>query len=154
MKHKSFCQFHAAHVLLDKSVKHKRPQLHYLNRLRPSIPPKQNDASTEPPPAPRPETPALSIISQKQDDENRPPKLMTKDEGNELQQNRELNETIKDQHILAPLELLIEHKLKRAKKVFEIIKQTTRVIINKDDLIFIDKMITGLKCSTFLDNTQ
>ena len=80
--------------------------------------------------------------------------LMTKDEGNELQQNRELNETIDDQRILAPLELLIEQKLKRAKKFFEIIKQTTRVIINKDDLIFKNKMITGLKCSTFLDDTQ
>ena len=120
-------------------MEHKRPQLPYLNRLRPSIPPKQNDASPEPPPASRPETPELSIISQKQDEENRPPMLMTKDEGNELQQNREVNETINNQRILAPSELLIEHKLKRAKKFSEIIKQTTRVIINKDDLIFIDK---------------
>ena len=40
-------QPHAAHVLLDNSIEHKKPQLSYLNRMRPQLPLKQSDASTD-----------------------------------------------------------------------------------------------------------
>ena len=42
-------------------------------------------------------------------------------------------------------------KLTRAKIVLEIIKSSTRVKINKnDDMIYLDKVPTGIKASVFL----
>ena len=42
----------AAHVLLDNSIEHKKPQLSYLNQMRPQLPPKQSDASIDTIPIP------------------------------------------------------------------------------------------------------
>ena len=53
---------HAAHVLLDNSIKHKKPQLSYLNHLRPP-----NATTTNPSVIPTPE----SVSQQKTIKENK-----------------------------------------------------------------------------------
>ena len=48
-----------------------------------------------------------------------------------------------------------EHKLKRAKKVLEVIKKSVRVKINKDnEEIYVDKVPIGLKASVHLYDIQ
>ena len=48
-----------------------------------------------------------------------------------------------------------ENKLKRAKKVLEIIKKSERVTINKEnEELYVDKVPTGLKASVFLYDIQ
>ena len=55
-------QPHASQVLFNSSIKHKKPQLSYLNRMRPLIPTKQNSVSTETLPLPLPPTPPSTPI--------------------------------------------------------------------------------------------
>ena len=48
-----------------------------------------------------------------------------------------------------------EHKLKRAKKILEVMKKSERVKIKKDnEEIYVDKVRTGLKVSVFLFDIQ
>ena len=55
-------QPHASQVLFNSSIKHKKPQLSYLNRMRPLIPTKQNSVSTETLPLPIPPTPPQRLL--------------------------------------------------------------------------------------------
>ena len=62
----------------------------------------------------------------------------------------ELSEALSTERILLQLQLMDEHKLKRAKKVLEVIKKSERVKINKDnEEIYVGKVLTGLKASVF-----
>ena len=64
------------HILLDNSIKHKKPQLSYLNRLRPLI-----ATTTNPPVLPTPET-LIKNTAENNQQEQAP--LLTEDEGNKL----------------------------------------------------------------------
>ena len=70
----------ASQVLLNSSIKHKRPQLSYLNRMRPLIPPKQNSVSTETLPLPLPPTPPSTPLV---DPEEQSTGHLTEDETNQ-----------------------------------------------------------------------
>ena len=151
-------QPHAAQILLDNSIKHKKPQLSYLSCLRPLnesartkisaidttavIPP-----TLEPPIVLKaennPQKQALLLTSQDDDD-------VDDDEGNELQKNAELIEALSTESILLQLLLMDEYKIKRAKKLLEIINKSEQVKINKDnEEFYVDKRPTGLKASVF-----
>ena len=67
------------------------------------------------------------------------------DEGNEMEKSVELSEALSTERILLQLQLMDKHKLKRAKKVLEVIKKSERVKINKDNEEF-----TLIKCQQVL----
>ena len=117
-------QPHAAQILLDNSIKHKKPQLSYLNRLRPLnesartittsaidtpavIPP-----TLEPPIVAKaennPQKQALLLTSQDDDDDGDDD---DDDESNEMEKSVELSEALSTEHILLQLQLIDEHKL-------------------------------------------
>ena len=162
-------QPHVAHILLDNSIKHKKPQLSYLNRLRPlneSARTTTTSAIDTPaviPPTPEPpivakaennpQKQALPLTSQDDDDDGDGDD--DDDEGNEMVKSVELSEALSTERILLQLQLMDEHKFKRAKKVLEVIKKSERVKINKDnEEIYVDKVPTGLKASVFLYDIQ
>ena len=165
-------QPHAAHILLDNSIKHKKPQLSYLNRLRPlnesarTTTTSAIDTSAVIPPTPEPpivakaennpQKQALPLTSQDDDDDDGDgDDDDDDDEGNEMEKSVELSEALSAERILLQLQLMDEHKFKRAKKVLEIIKKSERVKINKDnEEIYVDKVPTGLKASVFLYDIQ
>ena len=164
-------QPHAAHILLDNSIKHKKPQLSYLNRLRPlneSARTTTTSAIEKPaviPPTPEPpivakaennpQKQALPLTSQDDDDDDDDGDDDGDDEGNEMEKSVELSEALSTERILLQLQLMDEHKFKRAKKVLEVIKKSERVKINKDnEEIYVDKVPTGLKASVFLYDIQ
>ena len=146
-------QPHAAHVLLDNSIEHKKPQLSYLNRMRPQLPPKQSDASTDTIPIP---------VTVAPEDHRQPTTttttLMTEDEGDGTNVGSDESTDAMDaveRRILGQLEIMDVKKLTRAKNVLEIIKSSTRVKINKnDEMIYLDKVPTGIKASVFLYDIQ
>ena len=163
-------QPHAAHILLDNSIKHKKPQLSCLNRLRPlneSARTTTTSAIVSPaviPPTPEPpivakaennpQKQALPLTSQDDDDDGDGDDD-DDDEGNEMEKSVELSEALSTERILLQLQLMDEHKFKRAKKVLEVIKKSERVKINKDnEEIYVDKVPTGLKASVFLYDIQ
>ncbi|XP_063713691.1 protein DEK-like [Symsagittifera roscoffensis] len=163
-------QPHAAHILLDNSIKHKKPQLSYLNRLRPlnesarTTTTSAFDKSAVIPPTPEPpivakaennpQKQALPLTSQDDDDDDGDGDD-DDDEGNEMEKSVELSEALSTERILLQLQLMDEHKFKRAKKVLEVIKKSERVKINKDnEEIYVDKVPTGLKASVFLYDIQ
>ena len=160
---------HAAHILLDNSIKHKKPQLSYLNRLRPLnesarttttsaiVSPAVILPTPEPPIVAKaeknPQKQALPLTSQDDDDDGDGDD--DDDEGNEMEKSVELSEELSTERILLQLQLMDEHKFKRAKKVLEVIKKSERVKINKDnEEIYVDKVPTGLKASVFLYDIQ
>ena len=162
-------QPHAAHILLDNSIKHKKQQLSYLNRLRPlnesatSTTTSAIDTPAVIPPTPEPpivakaennpQKQALPLTSQDDDDDGDGDD--DDDEGNEMEKSVELSEALSTERILLQLQLMDEHKFKRAKKVLEVIKKSERVKINKDnEEIYVDKKPTGLKASVFLYDIQ
>ena len=162
-------QPHAAHILLDNSIKHKKPQLSYLNRLRPlnesatSTTTSAIDTPAVIPPTPEPpivakaennpQKQALPLTSQDDDDDGDGDD--DDDEGNEMEKSVELSEALSTERILLQLQLMDEHKFKRAKKVLEVIKKSERVKINKyNEKIYVDKVPTGLKASVFLYDIQ
>ena len=163
-------QPHAAHILLDNSIKHKKPQLSYLNHLRPLIESARTTTITAiDTPAVIPSTPEPPIVAkaenylQKQalpltsqdDDDDGDDDDDDDDEGNEMEKSVELKEALSTERILLQLQLMDEHKLKRAKKSLEAIKKSERVKINKDnEEIYVDKVPTGLKASVFLYDIQ
>ena len=64
--------------------------------------------------------------------------------------NVELSEALSTERIRLQLQLMDKHKLKRAKKVREVIKKSERVKLNKDnEEIYVDRVPTGLKASIF-----
>ena len=122
-------QPHAAHVLLDNSIEQKKPQLSYLNRMRPQLPPKQSDASNDTLPIP---------VTVAPEDHRQPitttTTLMTEDEGDITNVGSDESTDAMDaveQRILGQLEIMDVKRLTRAKNVLEIIKSSTRVKINK-----------------------
>ena len=155
-------QPHAAQILLDNSIKHKKPHLLCLNHLRPlnestrtittssAIDTTVNDQTPEPPIVAKAEKNAQKealLLTEDDDDDD--------EEGNEMEKNAEFSEAFSTERNRLQLELLDEHKLKRAKKVFEVIKKSERVKVYKDnEEIYIDKVPTGLKASVFLYDIQ
>ena len=163
-------QPHAAHILLDNSIKHKKPQLSYLNRLRPlNESAKTTTTSAIDTPAVIPPTPEPPIVAKAENNPKKQALPLTSqddddddddgddddDEGNEMEKSVELSEALSTERILLQLQLMDEHKFKRAKKVLEVIKKSERVQINKDnEEIYVDKVPTGLKASVFLYDIQ
>ena len=140
-------QPHAAQILLDNSIKHKKPQLSYLNRLRPL-----KATTTNTPVMPTPET---LINARADNNQQEQALLLTDDVENELETSTEPNNALSTERITLKLQLMDENKLKRAKKHLEIIKKSERVIINKEnEELFVDKVLTGLKASVFLYGIQ
>ena len=161
--------------MLDNSIKHKKPQLSYLNHLRPLNESARTTTSAIDTPAVIPPIPEPSIVAkaennpQKQalpltsqdddddddDDDDEDDDDDDDDEGNEMEKSVELSEALSTERILLQLQLMDEHKLKRAKKVLEVIKKSERVKINKDnEENYVDKVPTGLKASIFLYDIQ
>ena len=132
-------QPHAAHILLDNSIKHKKPQLSYLNRLRPlnesarTTTTSAIDTSAVIPPTPEPpivakaennpQKQALPLTSQDDDDDDGDgDDDDDDDEGNEMEKSVELSEALSTELILLQLQLMDEHKFKRAKKFLKLLK--------------------------------
>ena len=121
----------------------KKPQLSYLNRLRP---PKAT-TTTNPPVIPTPETFINATADNNQQEQAL---LLTEDEGKELETSTEPNDASSTERITLQLQLIDKNKLKRAKQVLEIIKKSERVTINKEnEELYVDKVPTGLKTSDF-----
>ena len=161
-------QPHAAHILLDNSIKHKKPQLSYLNRLRPLNEQQEQQqhqlliTSAVIPPTPEPpivakaennpQKHALPLTSQDDDDDDDGDgdDDDDDDEGNEMEKSLSLVRHYPQNVSCYNYSSMDEHKFKRAKKVLEIIKKSERVKINKDnEEIYVDKVPTGLKASVF-----
>ena len=141
-------QPHAARLLHDNSIKYKKPQLSYVNRVSPL----KATTTTNPPVISSPET----LINATADNNRQEQALLlTEDEGNELETSTEPNDTLSTKRITLQLQLMDKKKLKRAKKVLEIIKKSERVTINKEnEELYVDKVPTGLKASVFLYDLQ
>ena len=135
-------QTHAAQILLDNSIKHKKPHLSYLNRLRPL----QATRTTNPPVIPSRET---FIKATADNNQQKQALLLTEDEGNELETSTELNDASSTEPITFQLQIMDKNKLKRAKKILEIIKKSELVTIKKKMNFYVDKVPTGLKASVF-----
>ena len=113
---------HASQVLLNSSIKHKKPQLSYLNRMRP---PKQNSVSTETLPLHLPPTPPSTPLV---DPGEQSTGLLTEDEtnqyleGGEEEEKRIVDEKerkdnkINYERILLQLQIMEDKKFTRAKK--------------------------------------
>ena len=157
-------QPHASQVLLNSSIKHKKPQLSYLNRMRPLIPPKQNSVLTETLPVPLPPTPPLTPLV---DSGEKSTGLLSEDEinqyleGGEEEEKRIVDEKerkeykINYERILLQLQIMEDKKFMRAKNILEVIKSSTRVSINAmDEKIYVDNVPTGLKAASFLYDIQ
>ena len=115
-------QPHAAKVLLVNSIKHKKPQLSYLNRL--SLNESTRTAATTTPATPViPRTPESPIVTKAETNPQNQALLLTEDddEGNEMEINAELSDALSTERILLQLQLMDEHKLKRTKKFLEFI---------------------------------
>ena len=144
----------AAHVLLDNSIEHKKPQLSYLIRMRPQLSPKQSDASTDTIPIPV----TVAPEDHRQPTTKTTTTLMTEDEGDGTNVGSDESTDAMDaveKRILGQLEIMDVKKLTRAKNVLEIIKSSTWVQINKnDEMIYLDKVLTGIKASVFLYDIQ
>ena len=82
-------QPYASQVLLNSSIKHKNPQLSYLNRMIPLIPPKHNSISTETLPLPLPPTPPSTPLV---DPGEQSTGLLTEDETNQYLEGAEEEE--------------------------------------------------------------
>ena len=105
-------QPHAAQTLLDNSINHKRPQLSYLNRLKPlNESTTTTSASDTPVISPTHESP---IVARSKNNPQKQALLLTEDddEGNEMEKNDELSEALFTDSILLQLELTDEHSFK------------------------------------------
>ena len=81
--------------------------------------------------------------------------LLTDDE--EVKVERDKDETLEEkndsqtENILGQLQVIEDKKFVRAKTIIEIIKISERVTINHDnEVIYVDKVPTGLKAAVFL----
>ena len=70
-----------------------------------------------------------------------------------MEKSVELSEALSTERILLQLQLMDELKLKRARKVLEVMKKSERVKLNNEK-IYVDKVPTGLKASVFLYDIQ
>ena len=130
-------QPHASQVLFNSSIKHKKPKLSYLNRMRPLIPPKQNSSSTETLPLPLPPTPPSTPLV---DPGEQSTGLLTEDETNQYQEGGEEKEMrivdekerkdnkINYERILLQFQIMEDKKITRAKNILEVIKSSTRAL--------------------------
>ena len=121
-------QPHAAHILLENSIKHKKPPLSYWNRLRPLNASARTTATTSAiDTTVIPQTPEPPIVAKAENNPQKQALLLTEDddddEGNQMEKNTELSEALSTERILLQLQLRDEHKLKRAKKVLEVFKK-------------------------------
>ena len=157
-------QLYATQVLLNSSIKHKSPQLSYLNRMRPLTSPKQNSISNETLPLPLPPTPPSTPLV---DPGEQSTGLLTEDETNQYLEGAEEEEKrivdekeqkdnkIYYERILLQLQIMEDKEFTRAKKIPEVIKTSTRVSINAmDETIFVDNVPTSLKAASFLYDIQ
>ena len=157
-------QSFAAQNLLDNAIKHKKPQLSYLNRLRtlnePARTTTTTKTSTTDTPSVIPPTPEPPIVAKAENNPQKQALLLTSqdddvdddndDEGNEMEKSSELSEAISTERTLLQLHLMVKHKNKRAKKNLEVNKKSDTVKIDKDnDKNYVDKLPTGLKASIF-----
>ena len=120
-------QPHAAENLHDNSIKHKKPHLSYLNRLRPL----KATTTANPPVISTPETLINATADNNQQEQVL---LLTEDERNELETSTESNDPLSTKRITLQLQLMNKNNLKPAKKVLEfIIKKSEWVTINKEN---------------------
>ena len=136
-------QPHAARVLQNNTIKHKNAQLSYLNRLRPQLLPQTKVTFTEN--AAEPQQEQLELLP---DDE-------------EVKVERDKDEILEEKNdsqaesILGQLQFLEGKKFIRAKTIVEIIKKSEKVTINHDnEVIYVDRIPTGLKAAVFLYDIQ
>ena len=141
-------QPHTARLLHDNNNKHKNAQLSYLNRLRPQLPP-QTEKTTA----------TKETFTENVEPQQEQLKLLTDDE--EVPVERDKDEILEEKHnrqtesILGQLQVLEDKKFVRAKTVLEIIENLERVTINRDnEVIYVDKIPTGLKAAIFLYDIQ
>ena len=141
-------QPHAARVLHDNNNKHKNAQLSYLNRLRPQLPPQTSKT-----------TATKETFTDNVEPQQEQLKLLTDNE--EVPVERVKDEILEEKHnrqfksILGQLQVLEDKKFVRAKTVLEIIKNSERVTKNRDnEVIYVDKVPTGLKATIFLYDIQ
>ena len=106
-------QPHAAQILLDSSIKHKKPHLYYLNRLRPL---QATTTTTNLPVIPSRETLIKPTADNNQQEQAL---LLTEHEGNELETSTELNDASSTEPITFQLQIMDKNKLKRAKKFWK-----------------------------------
>ena len=134
----------AARVVHDISIKHKNAQLSYLNRLRPKLPPQtsKNTATKE-------------TFSENIEPQQEQLKLLTADEEGPVEPDK--GEILEEKHdrqtgsVLGQLQVLEDKNFVRAKTVLEIIENSERVTINRDNgMIYVDKIPTGFKAAIFL----
>ena len=142
-------QPHAARVLHDNNIKHQNAQLSYHNRLGPQLPPQTSKTTATK------ETFTENAAEPQQDQLE----LLTDDE--EVKVERDKDEILEEKNdsqtesILGQLQVLERKKFIRAKIILEIIKKSERVTINHDkEVIYVDKVPTGLKAAVFLYDIQ
>ena len=122
--------------------------LSYLNRLRPQLPPQTSKT-----------TATKETFTDNVEPQQEQLKLLTDDE--EVPVERVKDEILEEKHnrqtesILGQLQVLEDKKFVRAKTVLEIIENSERVTINRDnEVIYVDKVPTGLKATIFLYDIQ
>ena len=109
-------QPHAAQIVRDNSIKHKKTQLSYLNRST-SL---KATTTTNPQVIPTPET---LINATADNNELEHALLLTEKEGKELETSTELNDALSTVRITLQLQLIDKNKLKRAgKKCWKLLK--------------------------------
>ena len=141
-------QPHAARVHHDSNNKHKNAQLSYLNRLRPQLPPQTSKTTATKETFTDNVEPQQEQLKQLTDDEEVPVERV-KDEILEEKHNRQT------ESILGQLQVLEDKKFVRAKTLLEIIENSERVTINRDnEVIYVEKVPTGLKAEVFLYDIQ
>ena len=107
-------QTHAAQILLDNSIKHKKQQLSYLNRLRPLNESARTTTSAIDTPAVIPPTPEPPIVAKAENNPQKQAFPLTSqdddddvddddDEGNEKGKSDELSEALSTERILLQL---------------------------------------------------
>ena len=141
-------QPHAARVLHDKNIKHKNAQLSYLNWLRPQLPPQTSQT-----------TATKETITENVEHQQEQLKLLTEDE--EVPVERDKHETLEKKHdrqtesILRQLQVLEDKKIVRARTVLEIIENSERVTISRDnEVMYVYKVPIGLKAAILLYDIQ
>ena len=139
---------YVARVLHDNNIKHKNAQLSYPNRLRSQLPPQTSKT-----------TATKETFTEKIEPQQEQLKLLTDNE--EVPVERDKDEILKEKHnrqtesVLGQLQVLEDKKFVRAKTVLEIIENSERITINRDNVvIYVDKVPTGLKAAIFLYDIQ
>ena len=122
--------------------------------MRPQLTPKQSDASTDTIPIPV----TVAPEDHKQLTTTTKTSLMTEDEGDGTNVGSDQPTDAMDaveKRMLGQLEIMDVKKLTRAKNVLQIIISSSRVKMNKiDEMIYLDKVPTGIKASVFLYDIQ